>query len=153
MPVFKYSFKGYDPITHVRASGREVDFSPKAAREACTTIKGKLLPDAKSYLERVSEMKEALPLRRYNKEVGHRRQLQGFHSGAYPVKTVKGILEILNNLEANAGFKGMNTDRLQIIHAAAHRGLKVKNYTPRAQGRSSPSYNILTHIELVAKEV
>ncbi|MBI4258757.1 MAG: 50S ribosomal protein L22 [Thaumarchaeota archaeon] len=126
--------------------------SPKAAREVCTAIKGKLLPEAKTNLEKESEMKEALPLRRYNKEVAHRRQLQGFHSGGYPVKAVREVLAILNNLEANAGFKGMNTDRLRIIHALAHRGMKIRNFTPRAQGRSTPLYNILTHVELVAKE-
>lgn len=153
LPVFKYCFKDYDPIVHVRASGREVDVSPKDARETCLAIKGKLLPKAKSYLEAVAEKKVAVPFRRYHKEGAHRSQMQGFHTGSFPVKAAKEVLEVLNNLEANAGFKGLSTDRLLIVHAAAHRGVKVRGFIPRAHGRSSPSDNTLTHIEVVGKEV
>jgi ribosomal protein L22 len=30
--------------------------------------------------------------------------------------------------------------------------MKVKRYTPRAHGRASPKYNILTHVEIVLGE-
>ena len=151
LPVFRYSFRGYDPIIHVRAAGREVDISPKAAREVCTAIKGKMLPGAKAFLEKVMEKEVAVPFRRYKKEGSH-RSIPGFHTGAFPVKAAEEILAVVSNLEANAGFKGLNTERLLIIHAAAHRGRHVKSFTPRAMGRSSPSDNILTHIELVGRE-
>jgi ribosomal protein L22 len=35
---------------------------------------------------------------------------------------------------------------------AAQRGRKIKGFTPRAHGRSSPSYQTLTHVELVVTE-
>ena len=151
MPVFRYSVREYDPIIHVRASGREVNISPKAAREVCTAIKGRMLPDAKAFLESVMTKEAAVPFRRYKKEGAH-RSIPGFHTGAFPVKAAEEILAVVSNLEANAGFKGLNTDRLVIVHAAAHRGVRVRGFIPRAMGRSSPSNNTLTHIELVGRE-
>lgn len=152
MPVWKYSFQEYDPLVHVRASSREVDVSPKAAREICAAIKGMRLEEAKKFLEDVISMKRPVAFRRYKKEAAHRRGLEKFYAGRYPVKAAKKVLELLENLEANSDFMGKDTDRLVIIHAAAHRGRKVKAYIPRAFGRASPSFNILTHLEVVAKE-
>ena len=152
MPEYDYSFAAYDPVSHVRASGREVDASPKATREVLTSIKGLRLNRAKILLEDVKEKKQAIAFRRYNKERGHKSSLFKFHAGGYPVKAACRVLDVLSNLEANAEFKGMDAERLTIIHAASHRGLKVKGYTPRAFGRSSPSFNTLIHIEIVARE-
>ena len=152
MPLFRYSFQRYDPLLHIKASGREVDVSAKAAREVCVSINGKFVSEAKDFLESVQDKKSAVPFRRYKKKGSHRSEFAGFHSGAYPVKAAREVLSVLNNLEANAEFKGLDLDRLRIIHAAAHRGRVIKSYTPRAQGRSSPSFNTLVHIELVATE-
>jgi large subunit ribosomal protein L22 len=136
----------------VRASGREVDVSPKNTREVCKTIKGMFLKDAKDYLESVKEKKVPVPYRRYKRGGAHRSEINGFFAGAYPVKSAARVLDVLNNLEANAEFKGRDVDRLKIIHAAALRGRVIRAYTPRAQGRSSPSFNTLVHIEVVATE-
>ena len=68
------------------------------------------------------------------------------------MKSASKVLEVLGNLEANAEFKGRDLDRLKIIHAVAQRGRLIRAYTPRAQGRSSPSFNTLVHIEIVATE-
>jgi large subunit ribosomal protein L22 len=152
LPLFRYSFRSYDPLLHVRASGREVDVSPKNTREVCKAIKGMLLKDAKDYLEGVKEKKLAVPYRRYKRGGAHRSEITGFFAGAYPIKSAARVLDVLNNLEANAEFKGRDIDRLKIIHAAAQRGRVIKGYTPRAQGRSSPSFNTLVHIEVVATE-
>ena len=152
MPEFKYAFMGYDPLLHARASGREVDVSPKATREVCEAIKGKTLPDARSFLEDVIDLKRPVPFRRYKLKVGHKSQLQGFPAGRYPQKAAKQVLNVLDNLEANAEFKGLNTETIKIIHAIAHRGRRILGFTPRAHGRSSPSFNTLTHIEVVAGE-
>ena len=109
--------------------------------------------EAKEYLEKVEQLKAAVPYGRFKKEGGHRSELTGFPAGAYPVGAAREVLKVLNNLEANAEFKGLDTDRLKIIHAAALRGRIIKGYTPRAHGSSSPSFNTLVHIELVATEV
>ncbi len=152
LPLFRYSFERYDPLLHIRASGREIDVSAKAAREVCVAIKGSLVKDAKEYLEAVQSKKASVPFRRYKRGGAHRSETPGFHAGAYPVKAAKEVLNVLNNLEANAEFKGLDLDRLKIIHAAAERGRLTKSFTPRAQGRSSPSFNTLVHIEMVATE-
>lgn len=152
MPLFKYAFQNYDPLLHIRASGREVDVSPKTAREVCKAINGMFLQDAKAYLELVQEKKAAIPFRRFKRGGAHRSEINGFHAGGYPVKAASKVLEVLNNLEANSEFKGRDLDRMKIIHASAARGRITRSYTPRAQGRSSPSFNTLVHIELVATE-
>ncbi|MGB9659563.1 MAG: 50S ribosomal protein L22 [Nitrososphaerales archaeon] len=153
MPEFEYSFMGYDPLTQVRASGREVDVSPKAAREVCALIKGMNISKAKKFLEQVINKKQAVPFRRYKKEVPHKSSQFRFHAGGYPVKAAQEILKVVKNLEANAEFKGLDTERMIIVHAAVMKGMKVKRYTPRAFGRSSPKFNTLVHIEIVGKEV
>jgi len=153
MPEFKYSLVGYDPLTQVRARGKEVDISSKAAREICAVIKGMSIAKAKKFLEDVITKKQAVPFKRYKKEVPHKSSQFKFHAGGYPVKAAREILKVINNLEANAEFRGLNTEKMIIIHAAAMRGMKVKRYVPRAFGRSSPSFNTLVHIEIVGKEV
>ncbi len=111
-----------------------------------------LLKDAKRFVEEVQQKKMAVPFRRYKKKGAHRSEVSDFHTGAYPAKAARKVGDVLNNLEANADFKGLDLDRLKIIHAAAQRGRLVRSFTPRAQGRSSPSFNTLVHIELVATE-
>jgi len=110
------------------------------------------LTDAKEYLEAVKEKRIPVSFRRFKRGSGHRSEINGFHAGGYPVKAATKVLEVLSNLEANAEFKGRDLDRMKIIHAAAARGRIIRAYTPRAQGRSSPSFNTLVHIELVATE-
>ena len=150
MPKFGYSFEKYDPVVHARASGREINMSPKAAREVCNTIKGKKLSSAISLLGDVVVLKTSIPFRRHKKEVGHRRSTDKFHAGRYPVKVAKHISLILNEVESNADFKGLDVSNLRIIHAAAHRGRTIPGYIPRAMGRSSPMNHELVHIEIIA---
>jgi large subunit ribosomal protein L22 len=152
LPLFRYSFQSYDPLLHIKASGREVDVSPKTAREVCHTIRGMFLADAKGYLEAVKKKEAAVPFRRFKRGGAHRSEINGFHAGGYPVKAAAKVLDVLNNLEANAEFKGRDLDRMKIIHASAARGRIIRAYTPRAQGRSSPSFNTLVHIEIVETE-
>ena len=150
MPKFGYSFKEYDPVVHARASGREINMSPKAAREVCNTIKGKKLSSAISLLDDVILLNKSIPFRRHKKEVAHRRSTDKFHAGRYPVKVAKHISLILNEVESNADFKGLDVSNLRIIHAAAHRGRTIPGYIPRAMGRSSPMNHELVHIEIIA---
>jgi large subunit ribosomal protein L22 len=152
MPQFSYSFQNFEKTKHVRASAREVEVSHKHAREICVAIKDMKLNKAKEYLENVVALKQPVPYRRYKNEVAHRSELQGFPAGRYPVKAAGEFLRLLNNLEANAEYKGMDLDRLAIIHASSCPGVKVERFTPRAFGRNSPKINSLVHIELVGME-
>ncbi|MCD6529901.1 50S ribosomal protein L22 [Candidatus Bathyarchaeota archaeon] len=149
MPEWGYSITDIDPYTMVKASGREVSISHKAAREICKTIKGMKLEVAKDFLQKVILKKAPVPFRRYKKKVAHQRGLQKFYAGRYPVKAAKEILKVLENAEANAEYKGLDTEGLYIIHASAYPGIKRKKFIPRAFGRSSPYFDTLCHIELV----
>jgi len=75
-----------------------------------------------------------------------------FFAGRFPQKTAKEYLKLLDNLESNAEYKGMDLDRLRIVSAVVHRGTKLERFTPRAMGRTSPKIGVLVHVELVAKE-
>jgi large subunit ribosomal protein L22 len=46
----------------------------------------------------------------------------------------------------------MDLDRLRIVSAAVHQGTKLKRFQPRAMGRSSPKFDTLVHVEIVARE-
>ena len=153
MPRYGYSFEGFDPAVHVRASGREVNVSPKAAREIAVTIRGMSLTRAIDLLELVEEKKMPVAFRRHKLKVGHRGELQDFPTGSYPVRTAKAYLDVLRNLQGNSEFKGLDPDRVRIIHAAGYAGRTQKDYVPRAFGRSSPNFHQLVHIEVVGKEV
>ena len=153
MPHYGYGFEGFDPAVHVRASGREVNVSPKAAREIALAIKGMTVVKAIDLLEGVEQMKMPIAFRRHKLKVGHRSELQGFPTGSYPVKASRAYLQVLQNLQGNAEFKGLDPERVEIIHAAGYAGRTIKDYVPRAMGRSSPNFHQLVHIELIGKEI
>jgi len=152
MPKWGYSITELDPEKTVKASGRELKVSPKHAREVCKTIKGMKLDQAKEYLRQVMEKKKPVPFRRYKKKVGHRHGMQKAYAGRYPVKAAQKILRVLEGAEMNAEYKGLDIERLRIIHASAYPGMKIKRYIQRAFGRSSPRFETLCHIELVLEE-
>lgn len=153
MPEWKYSVKGLDPDRTAIASGRDLRISPKAAREICHYIKGMRLEKAKEVLQEVAELKRPVPYFRHRKKVAHRKGAEGFDAGRFPVKAANAILKILDSVEANAEFKGLYTDRLKIVHVATQRGRVIRNYIPRAFGRSSPHNQQLTHIEVAVEEI
>jgi len=154
MPNWGYSItkEELDPEKTAKASGRELRVSHKSAREVCKTIKGMMLTQAKDYLKEVVAKRKAVPFRRFRKKAGHRHGLEKAFAGKYPVKGAKQVLKILEGAEANAEYKGLDTDRLRIIHASSSQGMKLKRFTPRAHGTGSPKYNTLCHIEIAVEE-
>ena len=153
MPKWGYSFKETEPEIMVKASGRDLKISPKAAREICGAICTMNLEEARRFLQDVIDKKRAVPYRRYNKQIPHKTGLIGWYAGKYPVKAASEIMKILNGLEANAEDKGLYVEKIKIVHAAAQRARIIKRYMPRAFGRSSPDFNQLCHVELIAKEI
>jgi large subunit ribosomal protein L22 len=154
VPKWGYSIaeEELDPEKTVKASGREVRVSHKHAREVCKTIKGMMLTQAKKYLRDVIAKKKPVPFKRFKKKAGHRHGLEKAYAGRYPVKAAKHILKVIEGAEANAENKGLDTDRLRIMHASAYPGMKVKRFMPRAHGRATPKFQILTHIEIALEE-
>ena len=153
MPNYSYSFQKYEKSRHVRAALRDKSISHKHSREIALALKGKNIEKAREFLEEVLSKKIAVPYRRYHNEVAHRTNIRdGFCSGRYPHKSTSEFLKLLDNLESNAEYKGMDLDRLKIISVVVHQGTKLKRFTPRAMGRASPKYDTLVHVEMIAME-
>ncbi len=154
MPKWGYSIaeEEIDLEKTVKASAREVAVSHKSAREICRTIKGMMLVQAKQYLNDVMVKKKPIPFRRFRKKSGHRHGLENAFAGRYPIKAAGKILKLLEGAEANAENKGLDTDRLRIIHAATSQGMKVKRSFQRAQGRTTPCVDTLCHVEIALEE-
>jgi len=154
VPKWGYSIteEELDPEKTAKASGREARVSHKSAREVCRKIRGMMLAQAKQYLKDVIVKRRAVPFRRFKKKAGHRHGLEKAYAGRYPLKAAKQILKILEGAEASAEYKGLDTERLRIIHASAYPGMKLKRLTPRAHGRASPKFETLCHIEIALEE-
>ncbi|MEZ0345037.1 MAG: 50S ribosomal protein L22 [Infirmifilum sp.] len=149
MPTWRYSVE-LDPARTVKASLRDVSMSYKATVETLKLIKGKKLSEAKKILEEIKAMKRPVPYRRFNGKVGHKSGVSG--PGRFPVKVAKNLLVLLHNLESNAEFKGLDVENIWIVHAAAHKSIKIRNYLPRAFGRATPYYDQLVHVEIIGEE-
>lgn len=131
------------------AYGKEVRVSPKNAMEVCRAIRGMRLEAAKDYLAAVQSKEKAVPILRHRKKVAHRGGAKG--SGQYPVKAAREILKVLKNAEANATYKGLDLEKLKVVHASAYKGASIPGFVPRAFGRSSPSVTPLTNVEIILK--
>ncbi len=147
-----YSYQSENDKNVSRAIGKEIRVSPKFSLEVCNEIRGKQLSKAEEYLEDVIAMKKAVPIRRYNKGVAHRRGLKKACAGRFPVKAASKILKVLRSAKANAEYKGLDTERLYIRHISAQRGRILKGIRTRAFGRASASNTQTTNIEVILEE-
>lgn len=147
MPHHHYSKKFEEP--YASAYGRELRISRKHAEEICRAIKGMGLQECKQFLEGVIQGKVAVPLRKHKKKVGHRSGCGG--AGRFPVKAAREFLKLLQNAESNAAYKGMEVEKLKIVHACTKKGIVIPGYLPRAFARASPFHQELTNVEIVLK--
>lgn len=151
-----YPDLGLDETRISKAVIRDAPVSIKDLYNVCKAIRGMKLNNARDFLNRVLEGKEALPFWRYNRGASHKANISnkwGIKMGRYPVKAIKYVLRALDNAEANAISKGLDTDRLKIVHIAAHKGIILKRYMPRAFGRSTRKYRRTSNIEVILMEV
>ena len=142
----------YDPEIHAAARGTGLNVSPKAAREVCKAIKGMDLEKAKSYLERVIEMNQAVPFKRHDGKVGHRRG-KGMSTGRYPVKTAAAILKVIESAGNNGEAIHIDIENWRILHIATSRGTRFESRFPRARGRATPKMRESANVEVVLEEI
>ena len=114
--VYTYVYNKYDKENMARIVGLSLPISFKFSQEICKALQEKSLAKAKELLQEVIEQDKAIPYTRFTNGVGHRK---GMAAGGYPFKASKHILELLESLEANAQFKGLNTAALYINHICA----------------------------------
>ncbi len=142
----------FDPAVTAKAMSYELNVSPKHCYEILREIRGKKVSVVKTFLLNVIDMKESVPFKRYNRNVGHKRHQSGWDAGRYPIKACGEILKLIKHAEANAEYKGLDTENMRIVHAASKRGRITHGMMPRAMGRATP-WNIETvTVEIVLGE-
>ena len=142
----------YDPEIHAAARGTGLNISPKAAREVCKALKGMDLEKAKNYLGRVIKMDQAVPFKRHDGKVGHRRG-KGMSTGRYPVKTAAAILKVIESAGNNGEAIHIDIEDWRIVHIATSRGTTFEARFPRARGRATPKKRESANVEVVLEEI
>jgi large subunit ribosomal protein L22 len=140
--------------TIAKAKANELNMSPKHSIEIATFIRHQRVNDAITYLKDVIGLKKAIPFRRFNRNVAHKRGLPGtWDAGRYPVKASKEYIRVLESVKKNAEYIGLDADNLEIIHVSANRGRAQKSFFPRAMGRATPKVRETVNIEIIVREV
>jgi len=139
----KYSLK-IEENNMAKAFARDISISTKMAVEVCNIIRNKELEQAKKILQDIISLKRPIPIRRYKRDLAHRKKIG---PRRFPVKTSKKLLEILDEVGANAQFKGLDINNLVIAHIAAHQAARPWHF-----GRQRRRKMKRTHIEIVVKE-
>ena len=139
-----YKYATQTTEKNARAVGIDLPISTKVSREICKFIRGKTTTRAKKILQDAMDKEKAIPYRRYNDNVGHR---PGLGPARFPDKASMHIKKIVELAEANARFKGMNAENLEIQSILAQKGSITHRY-----GRHSRRKAKRTHIEIVLKE-
>ncbi len=127
-----------------KAYGRALPISTKQSVEICNLIRGKTTEESKELLQNSIDKKKAIPFRRYNRNVGHRKGKMG--SGRFPKKASLHILDLIKSVEANAKNIGL-TIPLIIEKIIANKGARNWHY-----GRIRRIKTKRTHVEIVVKE-
>ena len=127
-----------------KAVGRTLPISTKHSIELSRFLRKKDLQRAKDMLNQVIAKKLPVPFKRFT-EIAHKKG-KGIASAKFPEKAAKEFLSLLNSVEANAQFKGLNTAGLIIDHICAHKAGKQMHYGRR--GREMKK----THVEIIVKE-
>jgi large subunit ribosomal protein L22 len=68
------------------------------------------------------------------------------------VNAAKAVLDLLNVVENNAEYKGLDPDNMYVAHISAYRGRVFEGWRARARGRSSAWNTVSTNIELIIQE-
>lgn len=145
MAQYKYSTELAKKDNTAKVVGRDVAISTKQSVEISSWLRGLSVERAKIMLNNVLKMKQAVPFKRFNDNMGHK---PGIGPGRYPQKSCAVILGLLEGAEANAQFKGLNVNSLVISHICAKKGTTAWHY-----GRKGGRRAKRTNIEIVLEEV
>ncbi len=101
-----------------KASSHSLPISTKHSIEISRNLRYKSTSEAKKILEQTISLKKAIPFRRFNKDVGHKK---GMMSGRYPIKAANAFLKLILSVEANAQDIGLNVENLKISKILANK--------------------------------
>jgi len=127
-----------------RAIGISLPISFKQSIEICNFIRNKNINYVKKVLKKTINQESAIPFKRFNMNMGHKSNMA---AGRYPKKASTEILYLINHVEANAQFKGLNTSNLVIMHINANKSSKVMHF-----GRKRSRESKRTNVEIVVRE-
>ncbi len=128
MQAYSYIFdKEKDNVAFARAEG--VDASYKDLSQVCGRVRGKKIAWALTFLEKASKGDIPILFKKFNTNLGHRRELGG-SKGRYPKKAALAVLKAIKSVAANARVKGLSDD-LTIVHILANK----KATFPRMQAK------------------
>jgi large subunit ribosomal protein L22 len=136
-----------------RAKANEVSVSPKHCMEIAHFIRGMKADAALEYLEAVVAKKKAIPFKHFNMDVAHKRGLEGWDAGRYPVKASGEFITLIKAAQKNGEYAGLDTAKLVVVHAQANRGRSMRSVFPRAMGRATPKRRETVNLELILREV
>ncbi len=139
-----YTFRNYNKEHMARAVGMALPISFKQSVEICSFIRNKNVIQAKKMLQQVIDKEAAVPFRRYNWDLGHKKAIG---PGRYPMSASKEFIRLIESVESNAQFKGINTSNLIIAHITAHKAGKAWHY-----GRKSRRKMKRTNVEIFVEE-
>ena len=139
-----YTFKDYNTEHMARAIGMALPISFKQSVEICSFIKNREVSDAKKMLQKVAAKEMAVPFKRFNFDLGHKKKIG---PARYPEKSSKEFIKLIENVEANAQFKGMDTSNLVIKHISARRAGKSWHF-----GRKTRRRMKRTNVEIIVEE-
>ena len=142
-------------IKTAKARASDLRTSFKNMRETAMAIKNMPLAKARSYLNRVLDHKDVVPLRRFNGSAGRTPLTKGHKfsgPGRFPEKSVKHLLDILTNAESNAESKELDTENLHITHIQVNQACHGRRRTYRAHGRINAYMSSPCHVEVILTE-
>jgi len=145
MARYNYTMKIAEEENIAKAVGIALPISTKQSVEICNLIRRRPLAKAKKRLIDAINKKSAIPFKRYNDNIAHKKG--NIAAGKYPGKACSHILKLLDVVEANAQFKGLNTSNLMIVHVCAHKAASQWHY-----GRQRRRKMKRTTVEVVVKE-
>ena len=118
--------------------------STKHSVELARFIKHRSTAEAKALLEKIIVKKEAVPFKRYKRDLAHRTAIG---PGRYPINAAKAFLRLVKTAEANAQHKSLAAE-LEIVHCVAYGAVRSWHY-----GRKRRRKNKSATVELVVAEI
>ncbi|KEG05079.1 60S ribosomal protein L17, putative [Plasmodium vinckei vinckei] len=153
--MVKYAKQIRNPGKCAKAAAVDLRVHFKNTYETARAIRRMNLLEAKKYLNAVIDKKRCIPFRRYNGGVGRTNQAKEFNhtQGRWPVKSCKFLLNVLDNVQANAESKNLDIGKLKIIHIMVNRARPGRRRTFKAHGRINPFMSSPCHIQVIAREI
>ena len=114
-----------------------------------------LLTKAEEYLKDVLDHKRCIPFSRYDHSVGRcSAAIQfGLTKGRYPEKSVKIMLNLLQNAKANAETKKLNVEKVIIKNVLVNHATEGRRRTYRAHGSINAYCSSNCHVDIICEEV